>query len=641
MGCLNSTPPREQKVTWWTCQYCSRDFATFEEADRHEKFECPQRPQIQRQDSSEATGAFKRQSQNEQQVKGLTPDEVESFESQPVQGGDGLASLTVAAKQWQDRLHPDSLAMSGPEVLERVGKALSRLAKVSKPAIATELDRHTRFLVSWRVRGSGMIQGESFDNFPQAQASFASRQDTSDAALLMDDYGKELQYSNDRQHFAKLKNWCSNSRVMYSIVHETITIEVPVGAQPESHISVVTPSGLQLQLQVPRIIPQNRRYDIQYPIEAPPTPGAMTCLVVSKCLCTMLGALEEALRRGSMQNPQGSESIPADEAAKSRPPWFKQAALDVLQLHTKVVVRCNIRHAKQALLFAKLMGVTGLDELEAVAHTVNEVFSVPPWWDMSVMEGLSFGDKNTFKVDDVGDKFNLFAQVQCDAAELARLQALFDGSFRAKYTRDRRGEKVPKRLILDRAVRVQNAQGWAEFTGRQDEIRAELARRRQEGLPMMTTVDGLKTQVPDFMQGAGKALDGETNGAWLFHGTTAGQAIAKEAFLVDLAGSNAGTLYGRGIYLAESVTKSDEYSKEDEAGFRQILVCRACLGNMLYCDEKAPNKDEMMSKVMSGQYHSVLGDREKLHGTFREFVVYDEDQIYPEFVVWYRRGYDE
>merc|ERR1719382_4439 len=58
-------------------------------------------------------------------------------------------------------------------------------------------------------------------------------------------------------------------------------------------------------------------------------------------------------------------------------------------------------------------------------------------------------------------------------------------------------------------------------------------------------------------------LDPEVNEVWLFHGTTreAAQGIAENDFRLDLTGSNAGTLYGKGIYLAENATKSDEYGE--------------------------------------------------------------------------------
>lgn len=92
--------------------------------------------------------------------------------------------------------------------------------------------------------------------------------------------------------------------------------------------------------------------------------------------------------------------------------------------------------------------------------------------------------------------------------------------------------------------------------------------------------------------------------------------------------------------MAESCSKSDEYSKENSEGLRCMLICRAVLGNVLYCDEVAPNVDSLVRQCLHGNYHSLLGDREKCRGTFREFIVYDDDQVYPEIAVWYERLYE-
>ena len=56
--------------------------------------------------------------------------------------------------------------------------------------------------------------------------------------------------------------------------------------------------------------------------------------------------------------------------------------------------------------------------------------------------------------------------------------------------------------------------------------------------------------------------------------------------------------------------------------------------------EKRPDVDALVQKCVNGPFHSVLGDREKIHKTYREFIVYDDDQVYPEYVVWYQRIYD-
>ena len=148
------------------------------------------------------------------------------------------------------------------------------------------------------------------------------------------------------------------------------------------------------------------------------------------------------------------------------------------------------------------------------------------------------------------------------------------------------------------------------------------------------------------------ALDPETKEAWLFHGTTetAAKSIAESDFYLAKAGSNVGTLYGKGIYLAEHVTKSDEYAGERPKPRPQgklpqlvheahMLVCRTTLGHAYYTDEAYPNPDKLTEACKNGGYSCVIGDRIKHRGTFREFVVFDDDLVYPEFIVTYRREF--
>ncbi|CAK9018619.1 Poly [ADP-ribose] polymerase tankyrase (Poly ADP-ribose metabolism enzyme 5) (Protein poly-ADP-ribosyltransferase tankyrase) [Durusdinium trenchii] len=110
---------------------------------------------------------------------------------------------------------------------------------------------------------------------------------------------------------------------------------------------------------------------------------------------------------------------------------------------------------------------------------------------------------------------------------------------------------------------------------------------------------------------------GEVNEVFLFHGTTesaaekikthdfrtscpsrrtapVSPARAKRRKRVDrinLAGSNAGTLYGRGIYLAENATKSDEYTHPGPNGVRHLLLCRVTLGRVFYSNTKDGTRD--------------------------------------------------
>jgi len=138
----------------------------------------------------------------------------------------------------------------------------------------------------------------------------------------------------------------------------------------------------------------------------------------------------------------------------------------------------------------------------------------------------------------------------------------------------------------------------------------------------------------------GPALETLANEAWLFHGTkpVAAESIASNNFRLDLAGSSAGALYGRGIYLAENCTKADEYCRPDpRTGLLTMLLCRTTLGKLFYSAEVKPDTRICEQACLTGDCHSVLGDRKACRGTFREFCVFDEDQVYPNYLVNYRR----
>ncbi|CAK0912235.1 unnamed protein product [Prorocentrum cordatum] len=54
-----------------------------------------------------------------------------------------------------------------------------------------------------------------------------------------------------------------------------------------------------------------------------------------------------------------------------------------------------------------------------------------------------------------------------------------------------------------------------------------------------------------------------------------------------------------------------------------MLLCRATLGRHLYTAELQPDPRRCEDAC--------------LRGTFREFVVFDEDQVYPSYIVRYKR----
>merc|ERR1719482_304305 len=136
-----------------------------------------------------------------------------------------------------------------------------------------------------------------------------------------------------------------------------------------------------------------------------------------------------------------------------------------------------------------------------------------------------------------------------------------------------------------------------------------------------------------------RLLDGE---ALLAHGTNPSSAmgILKSGFVLNHAGKSTGTMFGYGVYLAECVSKSDEYARDDNGGtypgLMAMLVCRTLVGKPYTVQDAG---DHIAAAKAAG-CDCVLGDRESKVGTYREFIFWDERQILPEYTVIYRRQYD-
>jgi len=135
--------------------------------------------------------------------------------------------------------------------------------------------------------------------------------------------------------------------------------------------------------------------------------------------------------------------------------------------------------------------------------------------------------------------------------------------------------------------------------------------------------------------------EASVNEHYLFHGTSPEGAlgIIREGFDLSLAGTSTGLMFGPGAYFAENSSKFDEYAQADDfSGMCAVLVCRVLCGEMYHTlgevDHATVTKLEFKEK-----YDGVLGDREASVGTYREFVVFGQDQVYPEYLVFYDREY--
>jgi hypothetical protein len=226
------------------------------------------------------------------------------------------------------------------------------------------------------------------------------------------------------------------------------------------------------------------------------------------------------------------------------------------------------------------------------------------------------------------------ATVSCTKQEIRAMQEIFDHTFKRILTRDRVyeyqlkvSEEMPFRLEIVHAFRSEHAELYRRYMERKRSYRANtnplIAKTREVGQHVNARLS-----------------DGE---AYLAHGTnpSSAMAILNSGFSLSAAGKSTGTMFGYGIYLAECVSKSDEYARDDNGGtfpgLMAMLMCRSLVGNPYVVHDAGDYIEEAKKSNMD----CVVGDRETKVGTYREFIFFDERQVVPEYAVIYKRVYEK
>lgn len=303
--------------------------------------------------------------------------------------------------------------------------------------------------------------------------------------------------------------------------------------------------------------------------------------------------------------------------------------------------------AKTARPHASPPGAVQVQEPRAVVHVASEeggklksdiMPTLPDYWTHS---------------KEITD-FNAMVYVKED--QVQHFDTLLKETYRAKATQDRpcplgkcaatpggcecvqpHGDPgLPAGYTVRKVIRVEDSRMWERYVKRRCSIQDQRQSADVEQLcPPCKTLEVVGSNADSF-----SPLDGSLNEVYLWHGThvRAALSIAHSDFRIDLAGSSTGTMYGRGCYLAENCTKADEYARDEPHGYYEgvfaLLLCRVVLGKYYYTTKRDERAGDSVAR---GKFDSTLGDRLKAVDTFREFVVYNADQVYPEFIVLYSR----
>ncbi|WAR14206.1 PAR12-like protein, partial [Mya arenaria] len=120
----------------------------------------------------------------------------------------------------------------------------------------------------------------------------------------------------------------------------------------------------------------------------------------------------------------------------------------------------------------------------------------------------------------------------------------------------------------------------------------------------------------------------------LFHGTRNDtvEAIYRQWFDFRLSGTATGTAYGKGSYFATTAVLSDRYTVVQN-GTMPMFIAKVLVGDYTKGDKsynRPPQKDplDMSSSLYDSCVNSVTDPQ--------IFVVFELDQVYPEYLIKYK-----
>ncbi len=186
--------------------------------------------------------------------------------------------------------------------------------------------------------------------------------------------------------------------------------------------------------------------------------------------------------------------------------------------------------------------------------------------------------------------------------------------------------------------RVENMSLWRSYQTFRQSLRDRL---RQQ----VTSITQLQAQVAHMLP-AERILDPSINEFMLWHGTAHETAAILAQTGFDERMANLKGLYGGGSYFADAMCKSSQYARQPNAqGEYCMLYCRVAMGAS-FCtgatheNERRPPLNPGDPRGAGATFDSIFAEsgvarqKQQLHN---EFVCFRDYQIYPEFIVKFKR----
>jgi hypothetical protein len=238
--------------------------------------------------------------------------------------------------------------------------------------------------------------------------------------------------------------------------------------------------------------------------------------------------------------------------------------------------------------------------------------------------------------------------VDCTAEWRDRIQELMTGTCKPEHIgkgRDNLG-LTHKGYRVVRVSRIENPLLWKRYVLQREAVVANLPAGSQKHA---------RVNVESWRSWQKRELAQHTaaNEAFFFHGTKPDIAECIKRVGFDERVCSLGGMFGAGVYLAENSSKSDEYCVPDAKGSCFMFVVRAAIGTPHRTledmnDLRRPPCLQGHTEI-KGQYcidhpraDSVFAPTTSTHPgaclkRYREFIVYDGAQSYPEFLIEFKR----
>ena len=219
------------------------------------------------------------------------------------------------------------------------------------------------------------------------------------------------------------------------------------------------------------------------------------------------------------------------------------------------------------------------------------------------------------------------------------------------------------------AWRLEHPGLWEKYAVAQQQMLRDMKR-----LGRRAGTTGLRTEMARSASGLPASLLSEANEKMLLHGTSPQVLLSILATGMNerFSGSNRGTAFGDGCYLADDVGKNDQYVAIDArytnsrlhkllfahvrhpGNIFYVLVCRVSLGHPVRTQDRGqgakcmdsgkpvfPISFRELATVPNVSppvhHHSLLVERGGRVHRYREFVVFHSEYIYPEYLLAIQR----